>query len=82
MEKLSNRHQRLCMAAKDMALKSPMLHRHGCILAKGCKILSRGYNHYRHVYSHKGKFKCSCHAEIHTIRRFMRGKVGPRSSQI
>jgi tRNA(Arg) A34 adenosine deaminase TadA len=63
--------------AIEVARGSPMLMRHGCIVARGNKVISSGFNHYR------GRFgdgwlggretcmvgSCSCHAEMTALRK-------------
>lgn len=56
--------------AAQMALKSDLLHRHGCVIvnAHTDEILSSGYNHNCiHMYH-----KFSCHAEYDALRKIKR----------
>lgn len=67
---LSNKEERLSLFADEMSRKSPMIMRHGAICARGNKIVSRGYNHYRTKFSKMGnKEYCSCHAEMDALYR-------------
>lgn len=52
--------------AMDEAARSPHKYKHGCIIVKNGKILSKGHNHFK-----KGKFstKLSTHAEIDAINK-------------
>jgi pyrimidine deaminase RibD-like protein len=48
----------------SLAVKSPLTHKHGCIIVKGNKIISKGYNNKTNVYS-----ESSIHAEIAALRK-------------
>ena len=75
--------------AVQVAQKSPMLMRHGCIVARGNKVVSTGYNHYR------GRFadgwlggrdtcmvgSCSCHAEMTALRKIQCKLSRPRKEK-
>lgn len=70
---ISKKDKRLINHAYNVANKSNMLMRHGCVIAKGKKVLCTGYNHYRSKYndSYLNIETCSCHAEIHAIRKYI-----------
>lgn len=55
--------------AKKESLKSEMNHKHGCIIVKNNKIVSRGHNHYILKNSLK---KYSIHAEEDAIKNFQK----------
>ena len=66
---LSNTDYNFISLAKEMALKSPVLMRHGAVATKNGKIMGRGFNNYRS--SSKDGFVCNtcyCHAEIACLR--------------
>mgnify|MGYP001220771705 FL=1 len=55
--------------AANMAMKSPVLMRHGSVAVACGKIMGRGFNNYR--TSSKDSFivnTCTCHAEIACLR--------------
>lgn len=54
--------------AQYEASKSPCLHKHGCVIIGGGKLLSRGYNHYNNKHGY------SCHAEMDTLRKMPKTK--------
>lgn len=66
--KMPNEKQQIFLRkAAQLALRSNMLHRHGCIVVNSQtgEILSSGYNHnYIHMYH-----KMSCHAEYDALRK-------------
>jgi deoxycytidylate deaminase len=53
----------------NIASKSDLMQKHGCVIALNGKIISTGYNNERN-YSNDGLIDCcsSCHAEISAIR--------------
>ena len=61
----------------DVALKSNMLHKHGCVILHRNKILSTGYNYYKlsngsiykNVYNDYQPNKYSIHAEKNAIQK-------------
>lgn len=70
------------------AKKSKMKHKHGCIIAKGTKIYSKGYNHY--IDDEKS---CTLHSEMFAIYKMLKRsknklqrmtmyivRVGPRNN--
>jgi deoxycytidylate deaminase len=83
-----DRQQYFLKKAAQLALKSNMGHRHGCIVvdSQTDEIISSGYNHTAiHMYH-----KWSCHAEIDTLRKIKRNtdlsnaelyvvRIGPES---
>ena len=65
----------LASYAYEEALKSPCLHRHGCVATVNGKIIARGYNNYQVSYKKNPIIRCdqcSCHAEIDAIRKIYR----------
>ena len=66
---ISNKCQNILQIAYDEALKSPCLHKHGCVACINGKIISRGYNNYNTWSSDKfSSYHGSCHAEIKVLR--------------
>tara|TARA_B100001094_G_C18004673_1_gene706995 strand:+ start:489 stop:728 length:240 start_codon:yes stop_codon:yes gene_type:complete len=65
----SVRQQGFIQQAANVAMRSNMLHKHGCVAVASGKIVGRGYNIYRSMSS-DGFISncCSCHAEISAIR--------------
>ena len=65
----SLRQHRFIEQAASVAIKSPMLHRHGCVAVANGRIMGRGFNTYRGA-SKDGFIShcCSCHAEIAAVR--------------
>lgn len=55
--------------ARNEAILSPCLQRHGCIAVLNGHVIGKGYNNYR-TSSSDGFLKntCTCHAEIATLR--------------
>ena len=72
---IGRRHGRCIKVAIDEARKSNILHKHGCVIASGGRILSRGHNTNR-TASKDGLIRncCSCHAEIDAIRNLMKSE--------
>jgi len=79
---VTKKHARCIDAAMHEAMKSPCLHKHGCVIAGSGKIYGKGYNNYRNHSCDGFLNGCvSCHAEIAAIRdacRAGRLKVGHR----
>ncbi len=79
----TNKHARMASLAYHESTKSPMFFRHGCVIAKGRKVVSHGFNNSR-IKCKEGLISdtsCSCHAEVDAIRRVYGSrlrKVGPR----
>jgi tRNA(Arg) A34 adenosine deaminase TadA len=57
------------------AYKSNMYSRHGCIIVVNGKVIGRGHNNYRTVFS-DGLIEgaCSCHAEMDALRNAFKEK--------
>ena len=64
-------HKFLSLAVNE-SKKSEMLMKHGCVLVKNGRIISRGYNNYRNKFGSgfMGEV-CCCHAEMDAIHRAM-----------
>ena len=70
------------------AEKSNMNHRHGCVIVKNNKIVSRGHNYYYHHCSFNGyththsnlKQKYSVHAEEDAIKNYCRKFVKTKNA--
>jgi tRNA(Arg) A34 adenosine deaminase TadA len=70
---ISRRDETMVSYACTEALKSPCLHKHGCVATINGKIIGRGYNHYRTWYNDNFcSDGCSCHAEIDALRNVWR----------
>lgn len=66
---VSNKCQNILQFAYEEALKSPCLHKHGCVACINGKIISRGYNNYNTWSSDNfSSYHGSCHAEIKVLR--------------
>tara|TARA_Y100000389_G_scaffold204170_1_gene255347 strand:- start:4449 stop:4721 length:273 start_codon:yes stop_codon:yes gene_type:complete len=81
----TNKHQRLASLAFDESQKSEMLFKHGCVIARGRKIIASGHNNYRtHSSDRFIANTCSCHAEVAALRdmynNMIRRKVGQRQT--
>ena len=65
---LTNKMQSIYALSLDVASKSNLLFRHGCVATYGGKIIRRGCN--THTYSTDDFIRnsCSCHAEIFVLR--------------
>ena len=63
------RHERFMAEAAYEANKSPIYHRHGCVIVCNGRIVAKGHNHLR-CTSSDGLIKdtCTCHAEIAALR--------------
>lgn len=66
---LSKKCYKILREAQIEALKSPCLHKHGCVACINGKIVSRGHNNYN-TYSSDNfcSYYGSCHAEIQALR--------------
>lgn len=61
------RHQYYCQRAADLATKSTMQHRHGCVIVYNDReIIAQGYNHTRCTMEQE----FSVHAEVEAINKF------------
>lgn len=61
----TNRQQFYMNKAAQLAYRSNMSHKHGCLIVNNDEILSSGYNHtYIHMYH-----RYSCHAEYEALRK-------------
>ena len=80
----SSKQESFISRAAEIAINSPMLHRHGCVAVASGKIVGWGFNTYRGA-SKDGFITncCSCHAEIAAIRNAAKtnSKVVQRYSQ-
>ena len=69
----SNKDHLLISRAQEVACKSPMQMRHGCVLARGSKVISTGFNNYGTAFSSSPTSfdspLCSCHAEMSALYR-------------
>lgn len=66
----SNKDHLLISRAQEVAFKSPMQMRHGCVLARGSKVISTGFNNYGPTSSSSFDSPlCSCHAEMSALYR-------------
>jgi len=67
----SNKDHLLISRAQEVAFKSPMQMRHGCVLARGSKVISTGFNNYGPTSSSSSFDSplCSCHAEMSALYR-------------
>jgi hypothetical protein len=65
----------LISRAQEVACMSPMQMRHGCVLARGSKVISYGFNNYSTVTATATASSgscapmCSCHAEMSALYR-------------
>uniref|UniRef100_A0A6C0KDX8 CMP/dCMP-type deaminase domain-containing protein n=1 Tax=viral metagenome TaxID=1070528 RepID=A0A6C0KDX8_9ZZZZ len=74
---ISKKHVRLSAFAFEEAKQSDMSSKHGCIIAKGKKILIKGNNSYRNYSKDKLLYNtCSSHAEIDALRKLY--KIKPK----
>lgn len=68
---VSNKDHLLISRAQEVAFKSPMQMRHGCVLARGSKVISTGFNNYGTAFSSSPALfdspLCSCHAEMSAL---------------
>lgn len=66
---VSNKSQNILYFAYNEALKSPCLHKHGCVVCMNGKIISRGFNNYGTSNANKfASYAGSCHAEIQALK--------------
>lgn len=57
--------------ASNLAKKSTLLMKHGCVLVKNGRIVGRGFNSSRSASSDNFiKNSCSCHAEMAALRHY------------
>lgn len=70
---ISNKTDFLVSAARNNAMNSPCLHKHGCVISVNGKIVANGFNNYN-TFSNNifGDNVCSCHAEVDALRSFYR----------
>lgn len=60
----------LNQAADYASLKSIVHHRHSCFILKGKKIVTKGFNHHRNVYSFEKRIHTtSTHAEMDALHK-------------
>ena len=76
MMKISNKDMKYINVAFDVANKSNMMMRHGCVITCNNKMISTGCNKYRNRYN-DGIINnvCSCHAEMDALRNAIRIKT-------
>lgn len=70
IDTMSSSYSKCINMAIAAAMKSNMVHKHGCVIALNGKVISSGFNNLRN-YSNDGLIDCcpSCHAEISAIRK-------------
>ncbi|KAL6056417.1 Ran GTPase activating protein 1 [Balamuthia mandrillaris] len=73
MSQVNPRVRRFMALATKEALQSPMKFRHGAVLAKGGRIISKGCNNYRRTID--GSYYLSTHAEMEVLRKV--GQTAP-----
>lgn len=68
---LSRKQEQLFSQSLDMATKSNMLFKHGCIATYGGHIIASGYNTHKNYSSHDDFInnQCSFHAEMDVLRK-------------
>jgi len=73
MHECSRKDEKWVSMALNEAVKSEMLHRHGCLAVSGGKYIAKGCNNYR-TYSRDGLIRncCSCHAEVNVLRKCLK----------
>ena len=77
---ISSKDEKHINRAVNECFKSPMLMKHGCIVASGTKVLSTGHNHYRTQFGDNFiTTSCSCHAEMDGLRKVINAMTNPRS---
>jgi deoxycytidylate deaminase len=60
----------LNQAAEYASVKSIVHHKHSCFILKGKKIITKGFNHHRNVYSFENRIHTtSTHAEMDAINK-------------
>ncbi len=73
---LTNKDWKYIQQSVCVSLQSSMTMKHGCVLLRGNKVISTGYNHYRTKF--RDDFigtSCSCHAEMDALRNALRIKT-------
>lgn len=65
---------------RKISKKSPMRTKHSCIIFKGKKILTFGFNHERSCYD--GKIFPSVHAEMHALIKMKRLRKNKKYNMI
>lgn len=69
--------KRIALIALNESVKSKHRYKHGAVIFKQGKILSRGFNEtHRGISQYKGYWEGSCHAEIAAIIRAKGGASG------
>lgn len=63
-KKSSSEQRNYMHVCRSLAAKSPLTHKHGCIVVKGKKIISTGFNDKPHTKSNN-----SIHAEVAALRK-------------
>lgn len=71
---LSSKDEKFLNIAINESLKSPVLHKHGCVAVVNGKLIAKGYNNYRTQFKFREK-TFSCHAEIDTLRKIKNDKL-------
>ena len=68
---LSNKQDKFFSKSLDMATKSNMLFKHGCIATYGGHVIATGYNTHKNHSSHDNFInnQCSFHAEMDVLRK-------------
>lgn len=80
---ISKKHTKLSSLAHNIANKSTMVMHHGCVCARGNKVVSSGYNHYRNRFSDLPNQEfCSCHAEMDALRKLKKQHQKKGTSQL
>ena len=80
---VSKKDEKFIDAALQVADKSSMLMKHGCVVVESNKIIGSGCNNYRTQFSDKFITKaCSCHAEMHALRSALKAKTKGKSSPV
>lgn len=62
--------EKMLSIAIEEANKSKMVRRHGCVISYKKKLISKGHNHYRSKFKGEDNL-CSCHAEMHAMKRIV-----------
>ena len=73
---LSKKDMKYVDIAFNIAKKSEMTMKHGCVITCNNKMVSSGYNNYRNKYNDGiiGDV-CSCHAEMDALRNAIKNKT-------
>ena len=68
---LSNKQEKFYSLSLDIASKSNMLFKHGCIATYGGHIIASGYNTHKNYSAHDNFIneQCSFHAEMDVLRK-------------